>query len=104
MATQPLITSATHVGRWLSCRFVPSSCTPAGRRPPPSSTRPVPCMGASSPGTRPAEVRDEAGQPYTESFAAGGLQPPAGQIIPVYAGHRATPRGDRARPAGGAGR
>jgi hypothetical protein len=39
------------------------------------------------------EVRDEAGQNYLESFAPGGLQPPTEGVIPVYAGHRATPRG-----------
>jgi len=45
-------------------------------------------FGRLVPWDAPAEVRDEAGQPYVESFAAGGLQPPTGEIVPVYAGHR----------------
>jgi hypothetical protein len=50
-------------------------------------------FGRLVPWDTPAEVRDEMGQPYTESFAPGGLQPPSGRVIPVYAGHRVTPRG-----------
>jgi hypothetical protein len=49
--------------------------------------------GRLVPWDTPAEVRDEAGAPYTESFAPGGLHPPAAGVIPVYAGHRVTPRG-----------
>jgi hypothetical protein len=49
--------------------------------------------GRLVPWDTPAEVRDEAGAPYVESFAPGGLQPPTSGVIPVYAGHRATPRG-----------
>jgi len=49
--------------------------------------------GRLVPWDTPAEVRDEAGSPYLESFAPGGLQPPAEGVIPVYAGHRATRTG-----------
>jgi hypothetical protein len=43
--------------------------------------------GRLVPWDTPAEVADEDGRRYRESFAAGGLQPPA-EVIPVYAGHR----------------
>jgi hypothetical protein len=49
--------------------------------------------GRLVPWDTPTEVRDETGAPYVESFAAGGLQPPAGGVIPVYAGHRVTRHG-----------
>jgi hypothetical protein len=43
--------------------------------------------GRLVPWDTPADVADEDGRRYRESFAAGGLQPPA-EVIPVYAGHR----------------
>ena len=93
MATQPLITSATHV-RALAELPVRPLVVHARRASAPALVDEAGSLhGRLVPWDTPAEVRDEAGQPYTESFAAGGLQPPAGQIIPVYAGHRATPRG-----------
>jgi hypothetical protein len=43
--------------------------------------------GRLVPWDTPADVADEDGRRYRESFAAGGLQPPP-EVIPVYAGHR----------------
>ncbi len=44
--------------------------------------------GRLVPWDTPATVADDDGRRYRESFAAGGLQPPTGEVIPVYAGHR----------------
>jgi hypothetical protein len=93
MATQPLIGSNTHV-RALAELPVRPLVVHARRSAGPTTVDEAGTLhGRLVPWDTPAEVRDEAGQPYTESFAAGGLQPPADQVIPVYAGHRATPRG-----------
>jgi hypothetical protein len=44
--------------------------------------------GRLVPWDKPATVADADGRRYRESFAPGGLQPPIGEVIPVYAGHR----------------
>jgi hypothetical protein len=93
MATQPLNLSFTHV-RALAELPVRPLVVHARRASVPALVDEAGSLhGRLVPWNTPAEVRDEAGQPYVESFAPGGLQPPDGGVIPVYAGHRATPRG-----------
>lgn len=93
MATtpHPLIPSSTHVR---ALAEAPVRVVHARRSAGPAAVDEAGSIyGRLVPWDTPAEVRDEGGQPYTESFAPGGLQPPAEGVIPVFAGHRVTPRG-----------
>jgi len=88
---QKLKLSETHVRALVE---VPTRTVHARRSPAPATVDEAGSLhGRLVPWDTPAEVRDEAGAPYVESFAPGGLQPPDSGVIPVYAGHRVTPRG-----------
>jgi hypothetical protein len=93
MALQPLKPPSTHV-RALAEAPLRARVLHARRSADPTTVDEAGSIyGRLVPWDTPAEVRDETGQPYVESFAPGGLQPPDAGVVPVYAGHRATPRG-----------